>query len=60
MSALDRYTALINQGFQKQFDIGVNQGSSGMWPAAIGAAGAVIGSAVGPGGAMAGGAAGKK
>jgi hypothetical protein len=35
LSAIDRYTALLNQGFNKQFDIGVDQGSAGLAPALI-------------------------
>ena len=47
LSSLDRYLGLLNQGFSKQFDVGVKQGSPGMGPALIGAAGTAIGGALG-------------
>jgi len=53
MSAIDRYTQLMNQGFNKQFEVGIDPGSEGLWPSIIEATGNVLGGAAAGGAAAA-------
>ena len=45
LSAIDRYTQLMNQGFNKQFEVGIDPGSEGLWPSIIAAGGSAAGAA---------------